>query len=71
MTAPHAVLKKFPRSESRRARTFTNNAITYIIVLLGGALCVADGAIAMTGEWRHRTITGAVLAAPGGVRVED
>jgi ABC-2 type transport system permease protein len=35
---------------------FTNNAITYIIVLLG--------AIGMTGEWRHRTITGSVLAAP-------
>jgi ABC-2 type transport system permease protein len=35
---------------------FTNNAITYIIVLLG--------AIGMTGEWRHRTITGTVLAAP-------
>ena len=29
---------------------FTNNSITYIIVLLG--------AIGMTGEWRHRTITG-------------
>ena len=35
---------------------FTNNAITYIIVLLG--------AIGMTGEWRHRTITGSMLAAP-------
>jgi small-conductance mechanosensitive channel len=35
---------------------FTNTSITYIIVLLG--------AVAMTGEWRHRTITGAVLAAP-------
>jgi ABC-2 type transport system permease protein len=35
---------------------FTNNSITYIIVLLG--------AIGMTGEWRHRTITGSVLAAP-------
>jgi ABC-2 type transport system permease protein len=35
---------------------FTNNAITYIIVLLG--------AVGMTGEWRHRTITGSVLAAP-------
>ncbi len=35
---------------------FTNNAITYIIVLLG--------AIGMTGEWRHRTITGSILAAP-------
>ena len=40
---------------------FTNNAITYIIVLLG--------AIAMTGEWRHRTITGSVLAAPNRVRM--
>jgi ABC-2 type transport system permease protein len=40
---------------------FTNNAITYIIVLLG--------AIAMTGEWRHRTITGSVLAAPNRVRL--
>ncbi len=35
---------------------FTNNSITYIIVLLG--------AIGMTGEWRHRTITGSILAAP-------
>ncbi|MCW3014063.1 MAG: hypothetical protein JWO02_1155 [Solirubrobacterales bacterium] len=40
---------------------FTNNAITYIIVLLG--------AVAMTGEWRHRTITGSVLAAPDRVRL--
>jgi ABC-type transport system involved in multi-copper enzyme maturation permease subunit len=40
---------------------FTNNALTYIIVLLG--------AIAMTGEWRHRTITGSVLAAPNRVRL--
>jgi ABC-type transport system involved in multi-copper enzyme maturation permease subunit len=40
---------------------FTNNAITYVIVLLG--------AIAMTGEWRHRTITGSVLAAPDRVRL--
>lgn len=40
---------------------FTNNAITYIIVLLG--------AIGMTGEWRHRTITGAVLAAPHRLRL--
>ena len=40
---------------------FTNNAITYIIVLLG--------AIGMTGEWRHRTITGTVLAAPDRLRL--
>jgi ABC-2 type transport system permease protein len=40
---------------------FTNTAITYIIVILG--------AIAMTGEWRHRTITGSVLAAPNRVRM--
>ena len=40
---------------------FTNNAITYIIVMLG--------AIAMTGEWRHRTITGSLLAAPDRVRL--
>ena len=40
---------------------FTNNSITYIIVLLG--------AIGMTGEWRHRTITGTVLAAPNRVRM--
>ncbi|MEA2340288.1 MAG: type transport system permease protein [Solirubrobacteraceae bacterium] len=40
---------------------FTNNSITYIIVLLG--------AIAMTGEWRHRTITGSVLAAPNRLRL--
>ena len=40
---------------------FTNSAITYIIVILG--------AVAMTGEWRHRTITGAVLAAPNRVRL--
>jgi ABC-type transport system involved in multi-copper enzyme maturation permease subunit len=40
---------------------FTNTSITYIIILLG--------AIAMTGEWRHRTITGSVLAAPNRVRL--
>jgi ABC-2 type transport system permease protein len=40
---------------------FTNTAITYIIVMLG--------AIAMTGEWRHRTITGTVLAAPDRLRL--
>jgi ABC-type transport system involved in multi-copper enzyme maturation permease subunit len=40
---------------------FTNTAITYIIVLLG--------AIGMTGEWRHRTITGTVLAAPDRLRL--
>jgi len=40
---------------------FTNNSITYVIVLLG--------AIAMTGEWRHRTITSSVLAAPDRLRL--
>jgi hypothetical protein len=40
---------------------FTNNSITYIIVLLG--------AIGMTGEWRHRTITASILAAPDRVRL--
>jgi ABC-2 type transport system permease protein len=40
---------------------FTNNSITYIIILLG--------AIGMTGEWRHRTITGTVLAAPNRLRL--
>jgi ABC-2 type transport system permease protein len=40
---------------------FTNTSITYIIVLLG--------AIGMTGEWRHRTITGSVLAAPNRLRL--
>ena len=35
---------------------FTNNSITYVIVLLG--------AIGMTGEWRHRTITSTILASP-------
>ncbi|MEA2167479.1 MAG: type transport system permease protein [Solirubrobacteraceae bacterium] len=40
---------------------FTNNSITYVIVLLG--------AIGMTGEWRHRTITGSVLAAPDRVKL--
>ena len=40
---------------------FTNNSITYIIVLLG--------AIGMTGEWRHCTITGSVLAAPDRLRL--
>jgi ABC-2 type transport system permease protein len=40
---------------------FTNTSITYIIVLLG--------AIGMTGEWRHRTITGTVLAAPDRLRL--
>jgi ABC-2 type transport system permease protein len=40
---------------------FTNTSITYIIVLLG--------AIGMTGEWRHRTITGTFLAAPDRLRL--
>jgi ABC-type transport system involved in multi-copper enzyme maturation permease subunit len=40
---------------------FTNSSVTYFIVLLG--------AIGMTGEWRHRTITGTVLAAPDRVRM--
>ncbi len=40
---------------------FTNSSVTYFIVLLG--------AIGMTGEWRHRTITGTVLAAPNRVRL--
>ena len=40
---------------------FSNNSITYIIVLLG--------AIGMTGKWRHRTITGSVLAAPNRLRL--
>jgi len=40
---------------------FTNSSVTYFIVLLG--------AIGMTGEWRHRTITGTVLAAPDRVRL--
>jgi ABC-2 type transport system permease protein len=40
---------------------FTNSSVTYFIVLLG--------AIGMTGEWRHRTITGSVLAAPNRVRM--
>jgi hypothetical protein len=40
---------------------FTNTSVTYFIVLLG--------AIGMTGEWRHRTITGTVLAAPDRLRL--
>jgi ABC-2 type transport system permease protein len=40
---------------------FTNSAVTYFIVLLG--------AVGMTGEWRHRTITSSVLAAPDRVRL--
>ncbi len=40
---------------------FTNNAITYVIVLLGS--------VGATGEWRHRTITSTVLAAPNRVRL--
>jgi ABC-2 type transport system permease protein len=47
--------------ETKPHALFTNSAITYIIVILG--------AIAMTGEWRHRTITGSVLAAPNRVRL--
>ena len=40
---------------------FTNNSITYVIVLLA--------AIGMTGEWRHRTITSTILASPDRVRL--
>jgi hypothetical protein len=34
-----------------------------------GALIVLLGVIGMTGEWRHRTITSAVLASPARVRM--
>ena len=40
---------------------FTNNAITYVIALLG--------VIGMTGEWRHRTITSTILASPNRARL--
>jgi ABC-2 type transport system permease protein len=40
---------------------FTNSSITYFVVLLG--------AIGTTGEWRHRTITSTVLAAPDRLRL--
>jgi ABC-2 type transport system permease protein len=40
---------------------FTNSSITYVIVLLG--------AIGMTGEWRHRTITSTILASPDRTRL--
>jgi ABC-type transport system involved in multi-copper enzyme maturation permease subunit len=40
---------------------FTNSSITYFIVLLG--------AVGMTGEWRHRTITSSLLAAPDRLRL--
>jgi ABC-2 type transport system permease protein len=36
---------------------------------LAGAFILLLGAIGMTGEWRHRTITGAILAAPDRVRL--
>ena len=48
-------------AETNPNALFTNTSITYIIVLLG--------AIGMTGEWRHRTITGSVLAAPDRLRL--
>lgn len=48
-------------AETNPHALFTNTSITYIIVLLG--------AVAMTGEWRHRTVTGSVLAAPDRVRL--
>jgi ABC-2 type transport system permease protein len=40
---------------------FTNSSITYVIVLLG--------AVGMTGEWRHRTITSTILASPDRTRL--
>src|SRR3954449_4347749 len=40
---------------------FTSDFSSVFILMLG--------AIGMTGEWRHRTITGAVLAAPDRVRL--
>jgi ABC-type transport system involved in multi-copper enzyme maturation permease subunit len=48
-------------AETNPNALFTNTSITYIIVLLG--------AIGMAGEWRHRTITGSVLAAPARMRL--
>jgi len=36
---------------------------------LTGAFILLLGAIGMTGEWRHRTITGSILAAPDRVRL--
>jgi ABC-2 type transport system permease protein len=48
-------------AETNPHALFTNTSITYIIVLLG--------AVGMTGEWRHRTVTGSVLAAPDRLRL--
>jgi hypothetical protein len=61
LTLTLVVLGAVLGKETKPHALFTNSAITYIIVILG--------AIAMTGEWRHRTITGAVLAAPNRVRL--
>jgi hypothetical protein len=47
--------------ETHAHELFTNNSITYVIVLLG--------AIGMTGEWRHRTITSTTLASPDRVQL--
>ena len=56
-----AVLGATVENDITAHELFTNNAITYVIVLLG--------AIGMTGEWRHRTITSTILASPDRVRL--
>jgi ABC-2 type transport system permease protein len=56
-----AVLGALVEKHTNAHELFTNNSITYVIVLLG--------AIGMTGEWRHRTITSTILAAPDRVRL--
>jgi ABC-type transport system involved in multi-copper enzyme maturation permease subunit len=56
-----AVLGASVEDDITAHQLFTNNAITYVIVLLG--------AIGMTGEWRHRTIMSTILASPDRVRL--
>jgi ABC-2 type transport system permease protein len=56
-----ATTQDYAKHPSDLRTLFTSDVSSVFILLLG--------AIGMTGEWRHRTITGAILAAPDRVRL--
>ena len=56
-----ATTQDYVQHPSDMQTLFTSDFSSVFILLLG--------AIGMTGEWRHRTITGAILAAPDRVRL--
>jgi|SRR5215213_5851835 len=56
-----AITQNYKEHPSDLHTLFTSDFSSVFILLLG--------AIGMTGEWRHRTITGTILAAPDRVRL--